>query len=238
MPDPKLLITCEHAVNHIPERWADVFAAHRDDLESHRGWDPGSLELGKALAADSKAPCIAAQVSRLLVDHNRSPHNRGLWPDHGRSLPEAEKEQILKDYYLPFREQTSRWIAARIDGGERVIHISVHSFTPVLDGQIRDVDIGILYDPGRTDEAFFANLWRDRLSRSCPEFKVRFNVPYRGRSDCHQSTYRAQYPCQDYVAIELEVNQALLSDLKSWRRGKTMISESLREALAESGSDE
>ena len=113
MPDPKLLITCEHAVNHIPDRWVDALAAHRDDLEGHRGWDPGSLELGKVLAADSKAPCIAAQVSRLLVDHNRSPHNRGLWSDHGRSLPEAEKEQILKDYYLPFREQVSTWIAAR-----------------------------------------------------------------------------------------------------------------------------
>lgn len=238
MPDPKVLITCEHAVNHVPDRWAGLFAAHQDVLENHRGWDPGALELASVLAADLSAPCITAQVSRLLVDHNRSPHNRSLWSEYTCSLQEAEKESILKSYYDPFRASTAEWISERIESGDRVVHLSVHTFVPVLEGKVRDLDIGILYDPERCHEAFFADLWKAALSRICPELKVRFNLPYRGRSDCHQTNWRKSYPCRQYLGIELEVNQSLRAEIQRWEQIKMLISASLQKVLSASGSDE
>lgn len=238
MPDPRLLLTCEHAVNHVPDDFTPLYEAHLDALNSHRGWDPGALELAQTLAVKFSAPCIAAQVSRLLVDHNRSPHNRSLWSEISRALSEQERAAILQQYYKPFRQQTGDWISARIDAGDRIVHLSVHSFTPVFDGQVRDVDIGLLYDPGRSDEAFFADLWKAELARLAPELRVRFNVPYRGRSDCHQSTYRNQYPCLSYLGIELEINQALLTDERAWQKVKAAVGLSLTAALSESGSDE
>ncbi len=39
-----------------------------------------------------------------------------------------------------------------ISKGEKIIHISVHSFTPVLKNKIRNADIGILYNPKRSIE--------------------------------------------------------------------------------------
>ena len=145
---------------------------------------------------------------------------------------------LLNNFYHPFREKTGLWLAARHADGDQVVHLSVHSFAPVLDGKVRDVDIGLLYDTGRPDEAFFADLWRSRLLALRPTLKVRFNVPYRGRSDCHCRTYRDMYGSSDYVGIELEVNQSLVADGQDWGLVKRLVTESLRDSLAEMATDE
>ena len=238
MPEVSLLLTCEHAVNVVPERWQHLFQGNPDVLATHRGWDPGAAELAEHLAKELSAPCFMAQVSRLLLDHNRSPHNRSLWSEFSRDLPSPDKAVLFDDYYLPFRDQTGRWLAGQHADGSRLVHLSVHSFTPVLDGKVRDVDIGLLYDTERPDEAFFADIWRSRLLALRPTLKVRFNVPYRGRSDCHGRTYREMYGSSEYVGIELEINQALVADQQGWKASKKLITESLREALAEITADE
>ena len=158
MRDVALLITCEHAVNAVPERWQSLFRGNSEILESHRGWDPGAAELSRELAGELSAPCFMARVSRLLLDHNRSPHNRSLWSEFSRDLPPSDKTLLLGEFYQPFRDQAGRWIAARHASGDRVIHLSTHSFTPVLDDKVRAVDVGLLYDTGRPDEVCFAGL--------------------------------------------------------------------------------
>ena len=238
MPDVSLLLTCEHAVNAVPERWQHLFQGNFETLEGHRGWDLGAAELAQNLARELSAPCFMARVSRLLLDHNRSPHNRSLWSEFSRELTVQEKTLMLDEYYRPFREQTSRWIAERQINGGRVIHVSVHSFTPVLDGKVRDVDIGLLYDTNRSDEAFLADIWKSRLTAGNPELKVRFNVPYRGRSDCHQRSYRELYKSGAYQGIELEINQNLVSAQSGYNDLKRLLADSLREAMVEMTSDE
>ena len=237
MPEVALLLTCEHAVNAVPERWQHLFQGNSEILESHRGWDLGAAELAQHLARELSAPCFMARVSRLLLDHNRSPHNRSLWSEFSRQLAASDKALLLDEFYHPFREQTGRWLAGRHDKGDRLVHLSVHSFTPILDGKVRDVDIGILYDTGRFDEACFADIWRSRLLTLLPTLKVRFNTPYRGRSDCHETTYRNTYGSSDYVGIELEINQALLAGGQDWESVKRLVTESLREALSEFAAD-
>lgn len=238
MPDAALLVTCEHAVNVVPQRWQHLFRDNPEILMTHRGWDQGAAELARFLAGELSAPCFMALVSRLLLDHNRSPHNRALWSEFSRELPVQEKTLLLDDYYRPFLEQASHWIAERQMNGERVIHVSVHSFTPVLDGKARDLDIGLLYDTNRSDEAFLADIWKSRLTAGNPELKVRFNVPYRGRSDCHQRSYRELYKSGAYQGIELEINQNLVSAQPGWNDIKKLLADSLREAMIEMTPDE
>ena len=238
MPDVSLLVTCEHAVNVVPERWQHLFQSDPEVLATHRGWDAGAAELAQHLARELSAPCVMARVSRLLLDHNRSPHNRALWSEYSRDLPAPDKAILLEDFYHSFRDQAGRWLAGRHDAGDRLVHLSVHSFVPVLDGRVRDVDIGLLYDTARHDEAFFADIWKSRLLALRPTLRVRFNVPYRGRSDCHGRTYRDIYNSRDYIGIELEINQALVSDQQGWKTCKKLLSESLREALVEITADE
>jgi len=238
MLDVALLVTCEHAVNHIPARWQHLYHDNHEVLETHRGWDPGAAELAHAIAKGLHAPCFMARVSRLLLDHNRSPHNRSLWSEFSRDLPASDKALLLDDFYHPFRDQAGRWIAERHADGNRVIHLSVHSFAPVLDGEVRRVDVGILYDEQRSDEAFFADLWKSRLAPCSPQLRVRFNVPYRGRSDCHLATYRGLYKSRDYVGIELEINQSLVDGKNNWSFLQKQIIDSLRNSLVELASDE
>ena len=232
MPEPVLLISCEHAVNYVPPRFHGLFEGHEVVLHSHRGYDAGALELAEYLAGELHAPCFKGQVTRLLVDHNRSPHNRTLWSEFSRQLDTADKEWLLDTYYRPFRACVSDWIAAQNGAGESVLHLGIHSFTPVLDGKPRTTDIGILYDPQRVAEKTFARLLQRALQSARPDLRVRMNDPYRGVHDGHQSGYRRQYAGDRYQAIELEINQSLVSGASVvWQVLQGEVASGLRAAL-------
>jgi predicted N-formylglutamate amidohydrolase len=233
VPEPVLLISCEHAVNHVPTRFHGLFKGHEAVLKSHRGYDSGALELAEYLAGGLHAPCFKGQITRLLIDHNRSPHNRALWSEFSRHLDTDDKEWLLDSYYRPFRALVSAWIATRNGAGESVMHLGIHSFTPVLDGKPRTTDIGILYDPQRVEEKTFARLLQRALQSARPDLRVRMNDPYRGVHDGHQSGYRRQYAADRYLAIELEINQLQVAGAaESWQALQRVVMLSLRTALA------
>jgi predicted N-formylglutamate amidohydrolase len=225
------VISCEHAVKDVPQDFRGLFEGHEAQLDSHRGYDAGALDLAGFLAGAYNAPCIAGRISRLLVDHNRSPHNPSLWSEFSRNLDAAEKSRLLESYYRPFRESVHSLIKAQIAAGRCLLHLSVHSFTPVFMGRERRTDVGILYDPARVDEKAFGKLWQRQLKCSRPDLRVHLNRPYRGRNDCHQSAYRSQYAPGQYLAIELEVNQRLLDPLRNWQGIKESLGSSLQGVL-------
>lgn len=228
MPDPAFLVSCEHAVNHVPEQWLHLFADCEEILTSHRAYDPGAAELARHLAEILGAPCFQAQVTRLLIDHNRSPHNRFLWSRFSRGLSKSEKISLMDAYYRPFRSSVAKWLEKRRQEGRTLVHLSVHSFTPVLEGQVRQADIGLLYNPKRDGEREFARSWKNRLVGLAPELRLRLNYPYRGVSDSHQQTYRQRYDDSAYLALELEVNQALVGgDVTPWSAVQSFLAESL-----------
>ena len=66
------IITSEHGGNRIPAPYRRLFRGQRALLDSHRGYDPGSLVMAKALASACRTPLVASTVSRLLIDLNRS----------------------------------------------------------------------------------------------------------------------------------------------------------------------
>ena len=228
MAEAAFLVSCEHAVNHVPEAWRYLFSGREEILATHRGFDPGALTLARCLANALAAPCFEAEVTRLLIDHNRSPGNRGLWSEFSRNLSDREKKKILDDYYHPFRRRVADWIRDRHQKGLAVVHLSVHSFIPVLKGQTRRADIGLLYNPGHPAEYAFARAWQKRLKMLAPELRVRLNYPYRGASDCHQRSYRRLYPANAYLAFELEVNQALADrPSQQWNKLRDLLAESI-----------
>jgi predicted N-formylglutamate amidohydrolase len=94
--------------------------------------------------------------------------------------------------------------------GHRVLHVGVHSFTPVLRGHVRPMDVAFLYDPARALEAAIVQAWKAALRRHAPELVVRRNAPYRGVDDGLTRALRGRFPARDYAGIELEVNQRCL----------------------------
>ncbi len=148
---------------------------------------------------------IYNEVSRLLVDINRSLHKRSLFSAFTKELSEDEKKKILSDHYWPFRSVFAERIAEVIENNQVVFHVSVHSFTPILNGEVRKTDIGLLFNPGHGREKELALEWKSILNDQFPLLKVRFNYPYLGRTDGHVAPLRQQFG-NAYAGIELEMN--------------------------------
>jgi predicted N-formylglutamate amidohydrolase len=207
----KLLLSCEHGGNLIPARYRQLFAGHEDLLASHRGWDLGARDWARALARLFDAPLIDSRISRLLIDLNRSRHHPALFSPLTRGLPEAERERIIAEHYLPHREKIESWIAQRIRRGGTVLHVAVHSFTPVLDGSERNAELGLLYDPARAGELRLCKAWQAALEAHDPALRVRRNYPYRGNADGLTTHLRRRFSAENYLGIELEISQGLLT---------------------------
>ena len=229
---PRLLFTCEHGGNRIPRQYQHLFAGRRGLLESHRGYDPGALEIGRLLARAHAAPLVYSTTSRLLVELNRSQTHRQLLSAASRVLSEADRERLLERYYYPYRRSVEHHVHQVHEGGYALLHISCHSFTPVLGGEKRNADIGLLYDPHRPRELAFALAWQRALRSLAPELRVRRNYPYRGYDDGLTTFLRRRYPDGHYAGLELEVNQRFpKGPADHWRRMLRVLRDSLAEAL-------
>lgn len=158
------LVTCEHGGNAIPEALRDLFSGQEGVLASHRGHDPGALELARAMASALAAELVFSVTSRLVVDLNRSPGHPRLFSEFTRPLPAPERRRLVDEHHSPYRDRVASFVAEAVSRGERVVHLSSHSFVPVLDGIVRTSDIGLLYDPHRPEEARLCAAWRQILS--------------------------------------------------------------------------
>jgi predicted N-formylglutamate amidohydrolase len=228
-----LIITCEHGGNRIPADLAAAFGPMRGLLATHRGWDPGALELARLMARRLRAPLFHSTISRLVVDLNRSERHPRIFSRATRALPADDRERLLQELYRPFRAEVAAAIQRDLSRAGKVVHISVHSFTPILAGTRRNADIGLLYDPGRRAERDLAAAWRTALSEKEPALRIRMNYPYRGTSDGHTTSLRGRFQPDRYSGIELEVNQAIVrAGGKKWRSIQSAIIESLADALA------
>ncbi|WP_343060613.1 N-formylglutamate amidohydrolase [Quisquiliibacterium transsilvanicum] len=235
---PLLVISCEHGGNEVPGPYAPLFAGLEAQLESHRGWDPGALQLARQLAAALNAPLHAATTSRLLVDLNRSIGHPHLFSEATRPLPRAERNAIVDRYYRPHREHVEGEIGRRIASGSRVIHVASHSFTPTLQGEERRADVAWLYDPRRAGERAFARDWMTAFARLRPDLRVRRNYPYRGRDDGLTALLRRRHPDECYVGVELEVNQRFVERGGApWEELRAQLVEALATVMLDASGD-
>ena len=109
-----LVLTCEHGGNRVPKEYAQLFRGARSALSSHRGWDPGALDLGRRMARRSGRSLHACTWTRLLIEPNRSVHNPRIWSSYTRELPREERERILERYWRPHQREV-------IDHGARIL---------------------------------------------------------------------------------------------------------------------
>lgn len=226
------LVTCEHGGNVIPDPYQPFFQTYQAQLATHRGFDFGALRMAKALALELSAPLVSSTTSRLLVDLNRSIGHPRLHAEVIRDLSKAARQEIIESHYLPYRTQAESLVRQGIAHHGLVLHISSHSFTPELNGDVRNADIGLLYDPASALEADFCERWQFALKRIAPELNVRRNYPYRGNGDGLTSWFRKNTPLGTYLGVELEINQKYVIDAgQEWTTLRQLIITSLRNTL-------
>lgn len=201
----KLILTCEHGGNSIPIEFFEHFKKHQSVLNSHRGLDIGSLDLFHSLKPLSDFS-LYSEISRLLIELNRSLHHNALFSEFSKNLSKADKEKLINSYYLDYRNNVENQIRNYININEHVLHISVHSFTPILNNNLRNCDIGLLYDSRLSSEKQWSKNLKLSILKSNPNYNIRFNYPYLGKVDGFTTYLRRQFP-SNYLGIELEVNQ-------------------------------
>jgi predicted N-formylglutamate amidohydrolase len=226
------IVTCEHGGNRIPSRYRSLFEGRDELLATHRGYDAGALQLARDMARRLDAAYFASTTSRLLIDLNRSLLHPRLYSEVTRSASKSVQKEIRQRYYQPYRTKVEAQVAAAIARGERVIHLSCHSFTPVLNQKLRNADIGLLYDTARDEEGQLCRSWQRALKARVPDLKVRLNYPYAGTDDGFTTSLRRQFPGAHYIGIEVEVNQSHVKrGPRHWRALRDLIIDSLRGSM-------
>jgi len=227
---PRLLVSCEHASNRVPNEYAPLFAGAAAVLATHRGYDLGALEVARAFGRKLGVTPFAGKATRLVVDLNRSPGNRNVFSAYTRSLSAEQRAAALAAHYSPYRKAVEDSVAEALAAGEAVLHVSAHSFTPVLRGEVRNCDIGFLYDPREAGEVRFIEAWYAALAGAHPSLTLRRNYPYRGVSDSLVTYLRRRYGRRGYVGMELELNQKHVASA-GWRALVAVLATTLAAAV-------
>ena len=203
-----LLLICDHAGRRIPERLGDLGLAP-SDLDRHIAWDIGAAGLARRLADLLDAELLMQVYSRLVADCNRSPDTDGIAPEvsdgtpipGNRALPSDALSERIAAIHAPYHAA----IAAALDrrGSSRTLLVSVHSFTPVMDGFERPWQVGVLHshDSPASDRALGA------LARG-EGLVVGDNQPYAMDGIDYTIPRHAKARGLDY--LELEVRQDLI----------------------------
>ncbi|MGH8194885.1 MAG: N-formylglutamate amidohydrolase [Woeseiaceae bacterium] len=151
--DRLVLLVCDHASRRFPRALGDLGldpAARR----SHLAFDIGAGRLTRRLASRLEATAVLAGYSRLIIDCNRDLLDSDAFLECGdgvdvpgnRNLTEAQKTARVENIYWPYHRAIEEQIR-RLAAPDRLpAVISIHSFTPVLNGVSRPWEIGVLWD--------------------------------------------------------------------------------------------
>lgn len=151
------VLLCEHASNHVPDRYAGLGVA-APDMERHIAWDIGAAELAQHLSRRLDAPLFLSGISRLVIDCNRPLGTPTSIPSISESTPipgnqglsDAERDYRASAYFTPFQDRVRAALDRRTRAGTPTILIGIHSFTPVFHGVVRPWHAGVLYAQATT----------------------------------------------------------------------------------------
>ncbi|HBU49542.1 MAG TPA: hypothetical protein DEB46_14645 [Myxococcales bacterium] len=206
-----LVITCEHATNRLPAEFT-MTEADRPWMETHWAYDPGAGELTRQIVKRKACCAVMSRYSRLICDPNRHiadddwirEQAEGYAISFNQGLPEQERERRRAVYYEPFHLEIDRCLGERLERGGDVLLLSIHTFTRNYMGQIRDMEMGVLFDRFDPVAARFGQHLREQ------GFRTELNEPYSGKEGgifCaarHGSRHGVIY-------LELEVRNDLLA---------------------------
>lgn len=175
------LVICDHASNRIPAALGTL-GLSKKDREKHIAWDPGTEIIGRYLSEQLDAPAFFSTFSRIVVDVNRGANSaecmREVY-DHvtvpgNASLSRTQKKQRIDEIFNPYHKNLAGQVQRFLKKKRVPMIISVHSFTPEMDGYRRPWHIGILWNK----EDDIALKLVDNLRRQNPTMIVGENEPY------------------------------------------------------------
>jgi predicted N-formylglutamate amidohydrolase len=213
LSETPILLVCDHASCRFPEALGDMgldpFARR-----CHLALDIGAGKLTESLAASLGVTAVVAQYSRLAVDCNRQLMDPGAFLEYGdgilvpgnRNLKQADKDARADAIYWPYHNAIDKQVQRLRAIGPPPAFISIHSFTPVLNGISRAVEMGVLWDKDERTSNIFIEKFREA------GFLTGDNEPYSGKAP-QDFTIDHHAEEIDLPHVGIEVRQDLIDDI-------------------------
>ena len=204
----KVLLVCDHASRAVPQALAGLGLSD-SDLARHVGWDIGAAALTHELSRRWDAPAVLSGYSRLVVDCNRvlgeatsmPAVSDGIRVPANEDLPAGQADARAAECYWPYHGAVAAALDRFAAAGVAPAVISMHSFTPQMNGFDRPWEIGVLWDQDpRLAVPLIANLAR------LHGLTVGDNEPYSAR-DPHGFTLRHHVIPRGLPNVLLEMRQ-------------------------------
>ncbi len=223
-----VLLVCDHASCRFPESLGDMgldpFARR-----CHLAIDIGAGSLTEALARNLGVTAVLAQYSRLVIDCNRDLLDSSAFLEYGdgivvpgnRNLSVEHRELRATSIYWPYHEALDKQIQRLSVQGPKPALISIHSFTPVLDGVSRPWEIGVLWDKDESLKEIFLEGFRDA------GFYVGDNEPYSGKAPADY-TVDNHGEANGLPCVGIEIRQDLIGDNRGVVRMAGVMQEIIR----------
>ncbi len=210
--DRGLVLLADHARRNLPDDYGDL-GLPKSEFDRHIAYDIGVEMVTRRLAELLDAPALLANFSRLLIDPNRGEDDPTLIRQlyDGTVIPSnypmasQERERRIERFYRPYHDAAGSMIASVAEASKRAPFIvSIHSFTPMMQGIARPWHVGILWDSDdRAVKPMLAGLGRD------PMLVIGDNEPYDGalRGD---TMYRHAI-VNGFAHVLIEIRQDLIA---------------------------
>lgn len=208
-----LVLIADHAGRDMPARYGSL-GLPASEFDRHIAFDIGAEGVIRGLAEALGVPAVLGRFSRLLIDPNRGADDptliRQLYDGTVISgnypMDEAERESRIARFFQPYHDAVAAEIAAVRAASEAApLVISVHSFTPVMQGRARPWQVGILWDMDhRAAWPLIEQLAAD------PMLDVGDNEPYDGALRGDTMYTHAIVP--GYAHALIEIRQDLIAD--------------------------
>ena len=212
LAEQPILLICDHASHRFPKSLGDMgldpFARR-----CHLAIDIGAGPVTESLAKTLRVTAVVQNYSRLVVDCNRQLMDPGAFLEYGdgilvpgnRNLRQSEKDLRASALYWPYHVAVDDQVQRLSKAGPPPAFIAIHSFTPVLNGESRPCEIGVLWDKDEKMRDIFLEGFREA------GYVVGDNEPYSGKAPQDFTIdHHAEEPGLPHVG--LEIRQDLIDD--------------------------
>jgi predicted N-formylglutamate amidohydrolase len=227
-----VVLVCDHASRFIPRSLRSL-GLSEFELARHIAWDIGAAEVTRQLSGMLDAPAVISNFSRLVVDPNRRPDHATSIPEvsdgvvvpGNRDLSESDRSARLAAFFHPYQDAIGKTLAERERTcGVKPVLISLHSFTPIMDGVERPWKAGILWN----DDPRLPRPLIDRLRAT--GIPVGDNEPYSGR-EVFGYTTQTHAEARRLANVLIEIRQDLIDTHHGIAEWTKLLGPVLKEAL-------
>ena len=212
LSDKPVVLVCDHASHRFPKALGDMgldpFARR-----CHLAIDIGAGPLTERLAEALGVTAVIQNYSRLVVDCNRQLMDPGAFLEYGdgilvpgnRNLHRADKDLRATALYWPYHVAIEEQVERLKKIGPPPAFVSIHSFTPVLNGESREWQMGVLWDKDEKTRSVFLEGLR------AAGYQVGDNEPYSGKAP-QDFTIDHHAEEIDLPHVGIEIRQDLIDD--------------------------